>query len=286
MSRYDPMCHPTTGSTVQHNQQFTLPKGLGSWIIRCVACLSLALTFVLPRAALADRLTIFGAASLKTALEQISQVYEEQTGIAVDLSLAGSSLLARQLQYGAPADVFISANAAWMDWAQSQDLIAADTRFDLLGNSLLLIAPAAAQQKSDALSLNDGSGLLEQVQDRPLAMALVDAVPAGIYGKSALQHLGLWDQLHPHIAQTDNVRAALALVRRGAAGLGIVYGSDIVGVSDVSVVDRFPADSHGPIVYPAAATHNGQKAMDFLNFLSSPIAKDIFVGQGFTVLVE
>ncbi|UWS10038.1 molybdate ABC transporter substrate-binding protein [Phaeobacter inhibens] len=253
---------------------------------RRLARLAMVLALLWPGSAFSDRLTVFGAASLKTALEQIAEAYEAKNGTTVDLSLAGSSLLARQLQYGAPADVFISANAAWMDWAQSRNLIAAETRIDLLGNSLVLIAPTVAPPAVPSLSLQNTSALLIQVQDRPLAMALVEAVPAGIYGKSALQHLGLWDQLQPHVAQTDNVRAALALVARGAAGLGVVYGSDVISAPAVTVVDRFPQDSHAPITYPAAATHDGQKAIDFLNFLSSPIAKEIFVGQGFTVLVE
>ncbi|AXT36908.1 molybdate ABC transporter substrate-binding protein (plasmid) [Phaeobacter sp. LSS9] len=262
------------------------PIGLGPRISRHLACLAVVLALFLPGSVFADRLTVFGAASLKTALEQIAETYEAQSGTTVDLSLAGSSLLARQLQYGAPADVFISANAAWMDWAQSRNLIAAQTRIDLLGNSLVLIAPTAAQATVPSLSLLNTSALLAQIQDRPLAMALVEAVPAGVYGKSALQHLGLWDQLQPYVAQTDNVRAALALVARGAAGLGVVYGSDVIGTPAVTVVDRFPPDSHAPITYPAAATHDGPEAIDFLNFLGSPIAKEIFVGQGFTVLVE
>ncbi|AHD11645.1 molybdate ABC transporter substrate-binding protein [Phaeobacter gallaeciensis] len=258
----------------------------GPRIGRFLARFAMVLALFLPGSAFGDRLTVFGAASLKTALEQIIEAYETESGTTVDLSLAGSSLLARQLQYGAPADVFISANAAWMDWAQSRDLISAETRIDLLGNSLVLIAPTAALASVPSLSLQDSSTLLAQVQDRPLAMALVEAVPAGIYGKSALQHLGLWDHLQPHVAQTDNVRAALALVARGAAGLGVVYGSDVIGTPAVTVVGRFPPDSHAPITYPAAATHDGEQAIDFLNFLSSPIAKEIFVRQGFTVLVE
>ncbi|AUQ76475.1 molybdate ABC transporter substrate-binding protein [Phaeobacter piscinae] len=269
---------------MQSQHQPDCPIGPRPRISRHLVCLAVVLALFLPGSAFADRLTVFGAASLKTALEQIAETYEAQSGTTVDLSLAGSSLLARQLQYGAPADVFISANAAWMDWAQSRNLIAAQTRIDLLGNSLVLIAPAPATVPS--LSLQDSSALLAQIQDRPMAMALVEAVPAGIYGKSALQHLGLWDQLQPYVAQTDNVRAALALVARGAAGLGVVYGSDVIGTPAVTVVDRFPPDSHAPITYPAAATHDEQEAIDFLNFLSSPIAKEIFVGQGFTVLVE
>ncbi|UTS82699.1 molybdate ABC transporter substrate-binding protein [Phaeobacter piscinae] len=271
---------------MQSQHQTDCPIGPGPRISRHLACLAVVLALFLPGSALADRLTVFAAASLKTALEEIADVYKAETNTTIDLSLAGSSLLARQLQYGAPADVFISANAAWMDWAQSQDLIAAETRIDLLGNSLVLIAPIVAPATVPSLSLQNTPALLAQIQDRPLAMALVEAVPAGIYGKSALQDIGLWDQLQPYVAQTDNVRAALALVARGAAGLGVVYGSDVIGNPTVTVVDRFPPDSHAPIIYPAAATHDGQEAIDFLNFLSSPIAKEIFVGQGFTVLVE
>ncbi|MFS4583547.1 molybdate ABC transporter substrate-binding protein [Phaeobacter sp. C3_T13_0] len=267
-------------------KQTASAKHFRQLVYRQIAALAIVLAFVLPNAGSAERITVFAAASLKTALEQISHTYEAKTGVAVDLSLAGSSLLARQLQFGAPADVFISANSAWMDWAQEHQLIAAETRFDLLTNTLVLIAPTGLPEDSAKLSLTDGPGLLTVLQGRPLAMALVDAVPAGIYGKSALQYLGLWDLIQPHVAQTDNVRAALTLVSRRAAGLGVVYGSDVVGTTSVTVLDSFPLDSHPLIVYPIAATNDRIEATDFLNFLRSPIAKEIFVRQGFTVLTE
>ncbi|WP_072506697.1 molybdate ABC transporter substrate-binding protein [Phaeobacter porticola] len=251
-----------------------------------VALLIVTLSFSLPCSAPAEQLTVFAAASLKTALEQITDVYETNSGNDVVLSLAGSSLLARQLQHGAPADVFISANTAWMDWAQDQNLINSETRTDLLGNTLVLIGPPTMPLPAAALTLHDGAGLLDLVQDRPLAMALVDAVPAGIYGKAALQKLGLWDRLESHVAQTDNVRTALVLVTQGAAGLGVVYGSDVTGGPNVTQLAEFPSDSYPPIIYPAAATNSRPEATAFLAFLRSPIAKEIFVRQGFVVLAE
>ena len=232
-----------------------------------------------------DRITIFAAASLGKALGEITEEFERATGIKADLSLAGSSLLARQLQYGAPADVFISANSAWMDWAEEKELIVPQSRVDLLSNRLVLIAPVDA---AETLDLSDKAGLLAVLSDGPLAMALIDAVPAGIYGKAALQTLDLWDDFSPHIAQTDNVQSALMLVAQGAAPLGIVYETDAKASAQVQILDHLPRESHPPIIYPAAATTTGQQqaSLAFLSFLQGEIAQAIFVGQGFDVLTE
>ena len=232
-----------------------------------------------------DRITIFAAASLGKALGEITEEFERATGIKADLSLAGSSLLARQLQYGAPADVFISANSAWMDWAEEKELIVPQSRVDLLSNRLVLIAPVDA---AETLDLSDKAGLLAVLSDGPLAMALIDAVPAGIYGKAALQTLDLWDDFCPHIAQTDNVQSALTLVAQGAAPLGIVYETDAKASAQVQILDHLPRESHPPIIYPAAATTTGQQqaSLAFLSFLQGEIAQAIFVGQGFDVLAE
>lgn len=232
-----------------------------------------------------ERITIFAAASLGKALGEITEEFERATGIKADLSLAGSSLLARQLQYGAPADVFISANSAWMDWAEENELIVPQSRVDLLSNRLVLIAPVDA---AETLDLSDKAGLLAVLSDGPLAMALIDAVPAGIYGKAALQTLDLWDDFSPHIAQTDNVQSALALVAQGAAPLGIVYETDAKASALVQILDHLPRESHPPIIYPAAATTTGQQqaSLAFLSFLQGEIAQAIFVGQGFDVLTE
>lgn len=232
-----------------------------------------------------DRITIFAAASLGKALGEITEEFERATGIKADLSLAGSSLLARQLQYGAPADVFISANSAWMDWAEEKELIVPQSRVDLLSNRLVLIAPVDAVE---TLDLSDKAGLLAVLSDGPLAMALIDAVPAGIYGKAALQTLDLWDDFSAHIAQTDNVQSALTLVAQGAAPLGIVYETDAKASAQVQILDQLPRESHPPIIYPAAATTTGQQqaSLAFLSFLQGEIAQAIFVGQGFDVLTE
>lgn len=232
-----------------------------------------------------ERITIFAAASLGKALGEITEEFERATGIKADLSLAGSSLLARQLQYGAPADVFISANSAWMDWAEENELIVPQSRVDLLSNRLVLIAPVDAVE---TLDLSDKAGLLAVLSDGPLAMALIDAVPAGIYGKAALQTLDLWDDFSAHIAQTDNVQSALTLVAQGAAPLGIVYETDAKASAQVQILDQLPRESHPPIIYPAAATTTGQQqaSLAFLSFLQGEIAQAIFVGQGFDVLAE
>ena len=232
-----------------------------------------------------DRITIFAAASLGKALGEITEEFERATGIKADLSLAGSSLLARQLQYGAPADVFISANSAWMDWAEEKELIVPQSRVDLLSNRLVLIAPVDAVE---TLDLSDKAGLLAVLSDGPLAMALIDAVPAGIYGKAALQTLDLWDDFSAHVAQTDNVQSALTLVAQGAAPLGIVYETDAKASAQVQILDHLPRESHPPIIYPAAATTTGQQqaSLAFLSFLQGEIAQAIFVGQGFDVLTE
>ncbi|MBY6045647.1 molybdate ABC transporter substrate-binding protein [Phaeobacter italicus] len=232
-----------------------------------------------------DRITIFAAASLGKALGEITEEFERATGIKADLSLAGSSLLARQLQYGAPADVFFSANSAWMDWAEENELIVPQSRVDLLSNRLVLIAPVDA---AETLDLSDKAGLLAVLSDGPLAMALIDAVPAGIYGKAALQTLDLWDDFSAHIAQTDNVQSALTLVAQGAAPLGIVYETDAKASAQVQILDHLPRESHPPIIYPAAATTTGQQqaSLAFLSFLQGEIAQAIFVGQGFDVLAE
>lgn len=228
-------------------------------------------------------LTIYAAASLRTALDEAVPLYEADSGDTVTLSYAGSSALARQIQQGAPSDVFISANVGWMDTLDEADLLVADSRRDLLGNSLVLISA----EPGAPLTINaklDFSALLGQGK---LAMALVDAVPAGIYGKAALESLGQWRAVAPQVAQADNVRAALALVALGAAPYGIVYATDAKADPRVTVRGTFPEDSHAPIIYPAAALEgSGPEALAFLNFLQGPMATEIFVRNGFTSLGE
>lgn len=227
----------------------------------------------------ADEITIFAAASLKTALDQIAEEWQKSHGDRVLISYAGSSKLAQQIQAGAPADLFISASADWMDEVQKSGAIDPETRSDLLGNTLVLVGtgkPAQAQITDLPMLLGQGR----------LAMALVNSVPAGQYGKQSLEKLGLWSKVEPQVAQADNVRAALKLVATGEAPLGIVYGSDAVAEPGVGVVATFPADSHDAIVYPGAVTKaadTGQAAL-FLQALRQEPAKSVFESQGFTVL--
>lgn len=226
-------------------------------------------------AATADRLTVFAAASLKTVLEEIAADFTERTGHDVTLSVAGSAVLARQILAGAPADMFVSANPAWMD-AVADDLVP-NTRRDLLGNHLVLIAPAP----SDPVAL-DAAAFRSRLEAGPLALALVDSIPAGIYGKAALEAHDLWAQVADQTAQTDNVRAALALVALGEAPLGIVYATDAKADPRVSVVARFDPASHPPIRYPVAALTDSEATRAFLAFLST--ADATFAAHGFEVL--
>ncbi len=239
----------------------------------------------LPLTARAEDVTVFAAASLKTALDEIAADWQTQTGNTVVISYAGSSQLAQQIQQGAPADIFISAAVDWMDTLQDAEDIVPDSRHDLLGNSLILVASDPDAAPTEISSSLDLAGMLG---DGKLAMALVDSVPAGIYGKEALTSLGLWDQVEPNVAQAENVRAALALVATGEAPLGIVYTTDAVAEPGVSVVGTFPENSHAPIIYPAAlvAESTVAAAPEFLDYLSSDDADAVFEAQGFTVFGE
>lgn len=232
--------------------------------------------------ALADDVTVFAAASLTDALDRIAAQWSEETGQMAVMSYAGSSALARQIQQGAPADIFISASEEWMDAVQASGDIRPDTRRDLLGNSLVLIGGQGAEPVTLAPDF-DLSGLLGQGK---LAMALVDSVPAGVYGKQSLLSLGLWQAVAADVAQADNVRAALALVASGEAPLGIVYATDAAAEPDVAVIGRFPDDSHDPIIYPAAlvADSSRPQARDFLDHLQGDQAGGVFEAEGFTVI--
>lgn len=224
---------------------------------------------------------VFAAASQKDALDAAIAAYKGK----VKVSYASSSTLARQIERGAPADLFISANAAWMDYLEKRGLIRAGTRRDLFGNGLVLVAPARSSVREVAIAKNfDLIGLLGSGR---LAMGDPDHVPAGIYGKAALQRLGVWDKALPRIARADNVRVALALVARGEAPLGIVYASDAAAERGVKVVGRFPEGSHPPIVYPAAVLVRSARpdaAKAFLAYLRTPEATAIFGRFGFLVL--
>lgn len=243
------------------------------------AALLAALTLATP--AFADEVVVFAAASLKNALDPIAADFQTATGHTVTISYAGSNALAKQIIEGAPADIFLSAATNWMDEVEKAALTT--TRKDLLGNTLILIAHG---KDAAAVEITPQLDLPTLLNSGKLSMAMVDSVPAGQYGKEALQSLGLWDAVAPSVAQSENVRAALALVAQGEAPLGIVYGSDAVAEDNVTVLGTFPADSHKPITYPAALLTNAQDDADraFFDALSAPAAAAIFTAQGFTPL--
>jgi molybdate transport system substrate-binding protein len=227
--------------------------------------------------------TVFAAASLKNALDAVAADWHEKTGGAPVISYAATSALAKQIEQGAEADVLISADLAWMDYLAERKLIDPETRFNLLANQLVLIAPRGSELSA---TIGPGFPLAKLLGDGRLAIAGVDAVPAGKYGKAALQSLGVWDQVKDKLAQAENVRAALRLVSRGEAPLGVVYASDAKADPNVKVVGVFPGDSHPPIVYPAAklAASESPAADDFLGYLRAPEAAPRFRENGFTVL--
>jgi molybdate transport system substrate-binding protein len=225
-------------------------------------------------------LLVFAAASVKTALDEIDALYRQRTGRAVSASYAASSALARQIEAGAPADVFLSADLDWMDHVARKGLVRPDTRANLLGNRLVLIAPTSHPVQ---LAIGPGFALAQALGARRLALADPTSVPAGKYAKAALESLGVWSQIADRLAPAENVRAALLLVARGETPLGIVYQTDAAAEPTVRIVGSFPADSHPPIVYPVALTHRAAPAaLDYLGFLKSPAARVAFEKQGFT----
>jgi len=227
--------------------------------------------------------TVFAAASLKNALDAVASDWQAGTGKKPVISYAATSALAKQIEQGAEADVFISADQDWMDYVQERNLIDPASRFDLLSNQLVLIAP-----RGSALTATIGPGfpLSNLLGDGRLAIAGVDAVPAGKYGKAALESLGVWGEVKDKLAQAENVRAALRFVSRGEAPLGIVYASDAKADPNVTVLGTFPESSHPPIVYPAAtlkaATSSSTGA--FLAYLRGPGAASRFAAHGFSVV--
>lgn len=226
----------------------------------------------------AEAPTVFAAASLKTALDAIATAYGAEGHAAPVISYGGSSALAKQIVAGAPADLFISASQDWMDELAKAGALAEGTRKDLLGNRLVLVGHAEGEVALETLDATLG--------EAHLAMALVDAVPAGQYGKEAFETLGLWAALEGNVAQADNVRAALALVATGEAPFGVVYATDAVAEPRVHVAATFPEASHAPITYPVALLAEAPHATagaDFLTYLGGETAKAIFQSQGFAV---
>lgn len=239
----------------------------------------------LPAAARDKTITVFAAASMKNALDDINAAHAAKTGVKVATSYGPSSGLARQIEQGAPADVFISADTDWMDYAISRKNINEPSRVNLLGNSIVLIAPK--DSKIDNVAIGQGFDLARLAGDGKVATGDVRSVPSGKYAKAALQKLGSWQAAEPKFAMADNVRAALLLVARNEAALGIVYATDARVEPGVKIVGTFPADSHPAIVYPVAATATAKReAADYLAFLRSTAAKNLFEKYGFKFLLS
>lgn len=250
--------------------------------MRFLATAFLALSLMLANAAAsAQTVTVFAAASLTDALNAIGAKFTASTKIPVRFSFAASSALAKQIDQGAPADMFASADLDWMDYLARRNLVDPASRTDLLGNDLVLIAPNDSAVSSVPLT---AEGLKSALGAGKLTTGIVESVPVGRYAKIALTKLGLWQTVEPSLAQADSVRAALALVARGEAALGIVYGTDAKADPRVKVVATFPTGSHPPVVYPFALTKtaSGDAPAKFLAFLKGPEAAAIFAAQGFT----
>ena len=227
--------------------------------------------------------TVFAAASLKNALDEIGAGWVKTGKPALRVSLAASNALAKQVEQGADADLFFSADLDWMDYLAGKGLVRPETRVSLLANSIVLIAP---KDSKASVTIGKGMDLAKLLGDSRIAMGNVEAVPAGKYGKAALENLGAWAGVKDKVAQADSVRAALLLVSRGEAPLGIVYATDAAADPNVKVLGAFPEGSHPPIVYPVAILKDSKNAdaRAFLDFLRGPTAAEAFKKQGFTVL--
>jgi molybdate transport system substrate-binding protein len=230
-------------------------------------------------------LTVFAAASMKNALDDVDAAYTAKTGIKIVASYAASSVLAKQIEQGAPADVFVSADTDWMDYAITKKAINQPTRINLLGNSIVLIAPKDSTVTN--VTIGQGFDLAKLAGAGKIATGDVSSVPVGKYAKAALEKLGAWDAAAPKFAMAESVRAALTLVARQEAVLGIVYSTDAKVEPGVKIVGTFPAESHPPIIYPVAATTTAKtEATDYLAFLRTSAAKAIFEKYGFSFLVS
>jgi molybdate transport system substrate-binding protein len=247
------------------------------------AVLGLALT-VLPVAPVRSAdLTVFAASSLKEALDEQATRFERDTGSHVTVAYAASNALARQIEAGAPADVFLSADVDWIDYLEARQLLRRGTRVDLLRNRLVLVAPGSA---STVLIIAPDFPLAGALGSSRLAMANPDSVPAGRYGRDALRSLRVWSAVEPHIARAENVRAALLLVARGEAPFGIAYATDALAEPRVRIVDTFPENTHPPIVYPVAivASSRSPYAQRFVDYLAAPAGRSVWMRHGFTTV--
>jgi molybdate transport system substrate-binding protein len=249
------------------------------------ACAVLCGSALSPVLAQDKSLTVFAAASMKNALDAVDADYSAKTGVHIVASYAASSTLAKQIEQGAPADIFLSADTDWMDYEIARKTINEPTLVNLLGNSIVLIAPN--DSKIDNTAIGQGFDLAKLAGSGKIATGDMQAVPVGKYAKAALEKLGAWQAAEPKFAMAENVRAALTLVARGEAVLGIVYSTDARVEPGVKIVGTFPPDSHPPIVYPVAATLTAKpEAAGYLDFLRSSAAKAIFEKYGFTFLIR
>ncbi|VXA57852.1 molybdate transporter subunit; periplasmic-binding component of ABC superfamily [Acinetobacter proteolyticus] len=228
----------------------------------------------------AESITVYAAASLTNAVNELDTIYEQKNKTEVKTSYAGSSTLAKQIEAGAPADVFISADVQWMDYLQNKQLVTAADRINLLGNRLVVITP-----KDHPLKLKiDKSFDPSKVIQGKLCTGDTKSVPVGKYAKQALSSLGWWDKVQPRLVETEDVRAALNFVARGECQIGIVYATDAAISKDVVVAGIFPENTHPPIIYPVGLTKKNAESVKFYKFLQSGQAKTIFKKYGFSVL--
>jgi molybdate transport system substrate-binding protein len=258
------------------------PRQRASAIAACFAVLA-GLCAAGPARAQGADVVVFAAASLKNALDAVAALWREESGKKAVISYAASSALAKQIEQGAPAQIFISADLEWMDYLAGKDLIRASTRSNLLGNRLVLIAP---RETAQPVEIKRGFDLAKLIGRGRLAVANVDFVPAGKYGKAALESLGVWPSVSSRLAQAENVRAALLLVSRGEAAAGIVYQTDATVDPNVAVIGIFPENTHPRILYPVALTTSGSApaAEGFVSYLKSAKSKGVFEAHGFTFL--
>jgi molybdate transport system substrate-binding protein len=229
-----------------------------------------------------NKVFVFAAASTTNAIQEIGQLFSQKNKARCVSSFASSSTLAKQIDAGAPANVYISANPRWMDFLDGKGLIETGTRYDILGNRIVLIAPAASDLHLDILP---GFALPEIMDGEKISMGDPEHVPAGIYGRQALESLGVWDEIAPKVVRAKDVRTALVFVERGEAPLGIVYATDAAITDKVKVVGIFPENSHPPVIYQAAIVRGNKTkvALAFFRFLKSPEAAAVFEAYGFSV---
>jgi molybdate transport system substrate-binding protein len=249
--------------------------------IAATVCLSLA--GAAAPAAAQEKVTVFAAASMKNALDAADKAWSTESGKQVTASYAASSALAKQIEAGAPADIFISADLDWMKYVSDKKLVKEDTKSNWLANRIVIVA---AKDNAKPIEVKQGFDLAALLKGGKLAMGEPNSVPAGKYGKAALEKLGVWSSVEKSVASAESVRAALALVSRGEAPYGIVYQTDAAADPGVAVVGTFPEDTHPPIIYPIAILTDSKSpdAAAYLQFLKSPKAAPFFEKEGFTVL--